>query len=397
MVLVKNNPIMSSELLFVLSCVTEGEKDNTTVLLDQNLDWDLVLHLSLSHCLFPLVCNTLISFEKSKVPEYVIKSLRQHCLINALKVTSQNNEIIRIVKELNEHGINPIILKGSLLSAKINEDIIHRPSNDIDILVDPLEFDSTEKILEQMGYIRYSPDFQLTPRQQKTYLEIHHHFEYYHPQRATSVELHWKIRSFNVKKVPTAYHIGKQKINVSGYQIPVMDNENWLLFLMIHGYKHFWTRLRWLYDIKEFMNTPIDWNKVIGLADLYESKVILHQTLILSNYLFDVPIPNCLERSLNTDKKAMKIANIVIERLCIKNASKSKFCNFIKDFFVSYHYSNYTIKNKLNHLRLMTKPGLVEYKLISLPDILFPFYYIIRPIYWLTRRIPFLTVPDPKH
>ena len=387
MVLQRELSKLSPELIFVLSCANDGDKHKTSALLALNLDWEIVLRLSLSNGLFPLVYNTLINLDKSQVPESVIKTLKHYFFINALKITSQNKEIIRIVLSLDEHGIQPIILKGSPLSVKINEDITYRPSNDIDILVDPLEFDKTEKILEQIGYKRYSPDFKLTPRQQKTYLEIHHHFEYYHSQRAIFLELHWKIRSFNVKKFPTASNLGTQKINISECPITVMDNEHWLLFLMIHGYKHFWHRLRWLYDILEFLKLKIDWQKLIYLADKFESMVILHQSLILANRLFDVPVPVCLEQSLTTDKKAFKLANTVINNLRKSENKKNYSKHTIKKMFYDYNYSNYTIKNKLNHLLLLTKPSLVEFKIISLPDILFPCYYIIRPVYWLGKQI----------
>lgn len=384
MIQIKCPQKISRELFFVLGCVNKDEKIISSMF-DQELDWEHIQQLAFSHYLYPLVYDSLMNYGNSLIPEKVIQALKKQFLISAFKVTSQNDDIIRIVKGLNDHGISPIVLKGPPLSTKINEDIVFRPSHDIDILVDPHDFDTTEKVLEQMGYIRYSPDFPLTPRQRKTFLEIHHHFEYYHPHHTATVELHWKIRSFNVSKVPTAYNIGKQLINVYGTEIPVMDNENWLLFLMIHGYKHFWNRLRWLYDIKEYMKTPIDWNRVVALADQYESKVVLHQTLILENFLFNVPFPACLEKSLNADRKAMKLAEVVVERLCI---NESKYRNPIHNFLESYHYSNYTIKNKLNHLRYLTKPGLEEFKLISLPDFLFPIYYLIRPIYWLIKRIP---------
>lgn len=391
----KEVPKIPSELAFVLSCVTEEKKDNIPALLDHGLDWEEVKHLSLSHRLFPLVYSTLNYLGKSQVPQEVLKLLQQQSIVNALKVTSQNDEILRIIKELDEHKINPIILKGSPLSAKINEDIALRPSSDIDMLVDPLEFDQTEIVLEQMGYRRYSPDFQLTPRQRITYLETHHHFEYYHSQRATVVELHWKIRSFNIRKVPTAYHMGKQKVYISGCPITVMDNENWLLFLMIHGYKHFWARLRWLYDIKEFMRIPIDWNKVKVLADMYETSVILHQSLILLNYLFGVPIPGELGKYVQVDKKALNLANFVIDNLN-KKVTRSESAFSINKILHNYHYKNYTIKNKLDHLRMLCKPGLADFKLISLPDVLFPVYYLIRPVYHLVKCIPFLNVVKPE-
>jgi len=393
MALYRTLPKISPELIFVLSCTryTETDKETFRTLLSPTIDWDLVLHLSLAHGLFPLVYNALKGLDNPTVPEYVIKTLRQHYLINALKVMGQTNEIVRIIKTMDEYGLQPLILKGSPLSVKINEDIAFRPSNDIDMLVNPLDFDRAEQIIEQMGYKRYSPDFVLTPRQQKAYFGTHHHFEYFHLKRAISVELHWRIRSFNVKNFPLTSKLSTQMINVEECLVPVMDDEYWLLFLMVHGYKHFWARLRWLYDIKEFMKLKIDWDKLIYQADISELRPILHQSLILANQLFNVPIPDCLEQSVANDRKAWQLAYTVMDKLSINirvnNLPNFKFPPLRDGALSSFNYFNLKWKNKLYFLFFIFRPSEKEFQLISLPDFLYPFYYLIKPPYWLWRQI----------
>jgi len=383
-------PKMPPELIFVLSCAkyTETDKEKTNALMTPNIDWDRVLRLAITHRLFPLVYNTLNSLDKTSVPEYVIKTLQQHCIKNALKVVSITNEIVRIINQMGENEIQPLILKGSPLSVKINEDSVFRPTNDIDILVDPLEFARAEKVLEQMGYKRYSPDFSLTPWQQKAYFKRHHHFEYFHLKRAISVELHWRIRSFNIKRFPTSSNLSTQKINIAGCLVPVMDDEYWLLFLMVHGYKHMWSRLRWLYDIKEFMKINVDWDKIVIQADISELRPILHQTLILVNKLFDVAIPNRMEESVANDHKAWKLAYTVLGKLfTIENNLPSTKSPFKKDLLINLNYFNFTWENKVFSLFSLLKPSEREFKLISLPDILYPLYYIVKPFHWLWKRI----------
>lgn len=395
MVLNRAFPKMPSELIFVLNCAksTGAEREKISTLLSPNIDWDWILRLAMVHGIFPLVYNTLNSLDNPVVPEYVIKTLRQNYIKNAINVVGMTDEIVRIIKNMDECGIQPLILKGSPLSVKINEDIAFRPSNDIDILVDPLEFARAEKILEQIGYKRYSPDFSLTPRQQKAYFERYHHFEYFHLKRAIHVELHWRIRSFNVKRFPTSSNLSTQKMNIAGCLVPVMDDEYWLLFLMVHGYKHMWSRLRWLYDIKEFMKMNIDWDKMILLADISELRPIIHQTLILANELFDVPIPDHLEKSVANDQKAWQLAYTVMDKLSINinenNLPNPKFSPLKNDILNNFDYFNFSSKwkSKLFFLFSLFKPDEKEFKLISLPDILYPLYYLIKPFYWLWRRI----------
>ena len=381
------------ELEFVLNCVkcSPTEKESICILLSPDMDWDYVLRLSMAHSIFPLVYNTLNSLDTLIIPEYVINSLRQSSIMNAIKVVGMSNEIVRIINNMNEYGIQVLILKGSPLSVKINEDIAYRPSNDIDILVDPLEFASAEKILVQMGYIRVYPDFLLTPRQQEAFFTRCNHFEYFHLKRNIHVELHWRIRFYNVKYFPPLSKLKTQKMNLSGCLVSVMDNEYWLIFLMVHGHKHMWSRLRWLYDIKEFMKMNIDWDKLIIQADISGLRPIINQTLILANELLDVPIPQCMVQSVANDQKAWQLAFTAIDKLFININELSlpgpKFLALKKNIFDDLDYYNLPWKSKLFLIFSLFKPCEVEFKLISLPDNLYPLYYFIRPLYLLWRGI----------
>lgn len=385
-------PQISNELRFVLSCTNkvshiETEVDHKELL--TLLDWDSVLNLALTHSFFPFVYNTVSRLDSSAVPKYVITTLKQHYLKNAIKVVGIADEIVRIVKYMDNYGIQPLILKGPSLSVRINEDITLRPSSDIDILVDPLEFDEAEKLLEQMEYKRISPDFPLTPRQRKYYYKNDHHFEYFHNRRAVLVELHWRIRSFNLKSFPTASNLSTQKINITEYPVPVMDDAYWLVYLMVHGYKHMWSRLRWLYDIKELMYHTLDWDKIIFIADNSELRSILHQTVILLDVLFKVPIPDQLQESVVIDQKAWQLSYTVMEKLCgninKKDLPESKFSHK-----KNFHYYNFNSRwrNQLFYIASFLKPTKEEFNLIALPDILFPLYYLIKPFNWLWRHLP---------
>jgi len=393
MVLDKSLAKIPRELKFVLNCskYSQTEKETISTFLSPNMDWDYILRLAMDHGIFPLVYNTLHSLDSPIIPEYVINSLRQSSIKNAMKVVGMSDEIIRILKSMNEYGIQVLILKGSPLSIKINEDIAFRPSNDIDILVDPLEFASAEKILMQMGYSRVYPDFSLTQRQQKAYFERCNHFEYSHLTRNILVELHWRIRFYNVKYFPPLSKLSTQKIDIAGYLVPVMDNEYWLIFLMVHGHKHMWSRLRWLYDIKEFMKMNINWDKLLVQADISGLRPIINQTLILANELLDVPIPDCMVQSVANDQKAWQLALIAIEKLFINvnelSLDDPQFSPLKKNIFDDLDYYNLPWKSKLFLIFALFKPCEVEFKLISLQDNLYPLYYLIRPLYWLRRAL----------
>lgn len=375
-------PTISPELKFVLSCTYNvGKKIEEPI---PTLDWNKVLSLAISHGIFPLVYNTLSKLNNTNIPEFVLQSLQQQYLKNAIKVVGLAEEICRITNYMEQNDVQPIILKGPPLSIKTNEDIALRPSSDIDILVDPTQFDKAEKLLEELEYKRFSPDFTLTPRQKKFCIRNDHHFEYIHYKRAIIVELHWRIRSDNIKNFPTASALTIQKVLVSERPITVMDNEYWLIYLMVHGYKHMWERLRWLYDIKQLMHYNLDWNKVIFIADKSELRSILHQTLILLNILYDVSIPDMLNKSTQNDKKAWQLSDTVLTKLG-QNINVNELITISHLKNTNYYNYNSRLIHKLFYIFLVFKPTIEDFKQTSLPDILFPLYYVLKFIYYFRK------------
>lgn len=384
-------PIISPELKFVLSCTDETINISENKELLSLLNWSTVLKLSLIHGLFPYVYNTLKKLDNQQIPNEVLNLLKQRYIFNSLKIIGLADEIVRIVKYLKKFGIEPVILKGPPLSVRINEDITLRPSNDIDILVDPLDFAKAERCLENLGYDRVSPDFQLTSSQYNFYLKNQHHFEYYNSKRASQVELHWRLRSYNTKNFSTTNNIKTQKIFISDYNVSVLADEYWLLYLMVHGYKHMWTRLRWLFDIKGFIKLGIDWDKLILLAKNFDLESVLNQTLILLNNLLNFPIPEQLESSVSSDKKAWQLTSKVIDRLFeIENNESPQISELSLLDKISYFNYNSEWSNKLKYISDLFKPREGDFKLISLPDLIFPLYYFIVPILRLWGRISFI-------
>lgn len=391
-------PKISNELKFVLSCTNETKDITENIDSETSLDWDMVLNLALTHGFYPYVYNTLSQLNRPEIPEYVLKIMQQRYIRNTLKVIGISDEIVRITKHMKENDIETIILKGPPLSLKINEDITLRPSGDIDILVDPLDFAKAEELLEHLEYRRSSPDFQLTSSQQNFYFKNYHHFEYYHKKRAILVELHWRIRSFNVKDFPSASNLNIQTIDIAGCPVHVMDDEYWLIFLMVHGYKHKWERLRWLYDIKQFIKQDFDWDKVTSLAEKSDLSPILHQTLLLLKLLYNIPIPDRLVQPATKDYKAWQLSNTVMKKLVNpnnKDLTISKFAFLIDYSLENANYNNLTsnLLNNISYKLSLFKPTETEFKLISLPDVLFPLYYLIKPFYFLRKSIQIFLSP----
>jgi len=385
---------VSPELKILLSCAKSNSRDDEKIsnLIERPINWEVFLELSKHHRVFPSVYQKLTAYDHPSVPAYVIKALQQEYTKNAFKAIGMAGEMVRVIRCFDKNGIKPLVLKGPPLALKLYGDVALRPSHDIDILVQPKCLERAGILLTKDGYQKNFQDFSLTPRQQKAHLKRFHHFSYTNADRKICLELHWKINAIDLKYHTLSNSITSQ-IEVAGYSMPVLADEELFMYLMVHGARHMWFRLRWLCDIERFMRqeNSLDWDRIIFLAKHSGQSIILYQTMILVKELFNLTIPDCLAAHVVDNPKAWMLAKTVIDNLFDSAEQlKSPSSLYWRNFMLKNSY-NIKIqpgrKNKLLYLLSLFEPNANDFRLISLPDSLYSVYYLIRPFAWLGRRI----------
>lgn len=99
-------------------------------------------------------------------------------LLNKANVILLQNELIKIAKEFNEHGIKYIAFKGAILANRLYDNIFTRFFSDIDVFVFPKHFDNALNLLYKNGYVLRYPnaltgDHHVALRKDKIVLELH--------------------------------------------------------------------------------------------------------------------------------------------------------------------------------------------------------------------------------
>ena len=77
----------------------------------------------------------------------------------------------------------------------------------------------------------------------------------------------------------------KRKSSLTSYPIYILGREDLFLFLVSHGARHGWSRLRWLMDIHQMVKQKLDWPILINLLKKYHYLHVGGQALILSSQL----------------------------------------------------------------------------------------------------------------
>jgi len=182
-------------------------------------------------------------------------------------------EFLRVTDALSVAGINFIPLKGPLLSYRLYGDATTRHSHDLDILVEPSDVGRGADALQKVGYQPFGISWPPERRIQEKILKYNHHISFIHPLNQQIIELHWKLINNPWFRFMDASHIVKNNICLFDFaerSFTVLNNEMELFYLVIHGGIHRWGRLKWLADIREYLNTrKIDWDRFDLISDTF--------------------------------------------------------------------------------------------------------------------------------
>ncbi len=133
--------------------LSEERRQAIKDILAGKLNWDALTQKAIWHRLLLLVSHHLTSPDLNVfVPESVLermKNLQYHSLARNMVF---QDELSRLLSELNNQEIPVIVLKGAALLGTIYRDISLRPMSDLDILVRPEHLDLAEAIALRRGY-----------------------------------------------------------------------------------------------------------------------------------------------------------------------------------------------------------------------------------------------------
>lgn len=209
------------------------------------------------------------------------------------------------INSFNKNTIRAIAFKGPALSQELYQNPGSRQYSDLDFFIPQYQIKKSMRVLEGLGYYKseYSEGFE-----ERFLIKFSNVIVLKHEKNGVEIELHWQPFSETLSKYNKA--IGNvfehsQNINVNSTRVAVLDVETNLKYLLLHGHKHQWFRLGWLFDFMQlveksgltycktlFKNTHLSsiFNATIGLGDLlFEKKecdqLTKKEKRLLHNYL----------------------------------------------------------------------------------------------------------------
>jgi hypothetical protein len=377
-------PIELQLHLAIIRDESEPIEQEIRSLQDGSIDWDKFIQLAYQHRIYPIVASRIKSRTDIEFPTKVIKQLNQMYIHNTYKMLRLTASMEQLCKDLESHGVNALVLKGPVLAEALYGDFSLRTSKDIDLLVSGQDMDQAESIILQQGY---KPDIETSIRLKSDYHKGHH-FGYTHPDTGVQVELHWRTSS-NMYSEPSFSELWQRRRATTKTSHPVyfLGHEDLFIYLVLHGARHGWFRIRWLTDIDRMIREGLDWDVVFEEFHKRDNMHVCGQTLLLCECMFRSPVENLLDQVCETDTRSIKIAQEALRIIPeFVNMVETKTTKEVSTYMKRYRKKIMSPQQRWKSLIVNLYPSSHDAQLLPLPRWLHFLYFPLRPFLWAWRK-----------
>ena len=387
-------PIWSQEIDLILCCTRAAfgsdETQSIQALAAGGIDWDSLVHKAESLGVLPLLCRC--RFPPEAVPARIKVRLESALRLNALRNLFLTSELLEILQLLDQNGIPAIPLKGPTLAALAYGDLALREFSDLDILLRHGDILKATKVLAARQYeLRCS----FTPEQLEKELrsEHIHHLELVDANRRVLLELHWELMQERFFFTPDLEQLWDHRIQYSlvGTPVNVMDPEDLLIFLCVHGWKHYWLRLSWIADLAGVIGntSTIDWARLLRRAKDAAARRRVLLGLGLAHRLLRTPIPTLVEKQIQADRTLGEMM-LETERTLLLHDSPEPPEGRFEHYWHALSTSDGVKQRARILFTFVWKTARLndnDFAWITLPRPLFFLYYLLHPVRLAMRAI----------
>lgn len=348
-----------------------------------NLDWSLFFELALHHRIYPLLISKMKVLGHSIIPEEIGQALQQKYRQNTFRMLQLSAEMDYLSRIFSGNNIRLLILKGPVLSSDLYGDLSLRTCGDLDMMVPIEAVERVDSLLSEQGYLK------------DDYIETilgdwkwrHHHVTYFHSQKPIKVEIHWRLNP-GPGFEPGFEELWQRKRECTFASSPVyyLGREDLFLFLVSHGARHGWSRLRWLLDIDRILKQNLDW---VNLKQLMEKHHLLHlggQAILLSSQMLNSPINKQAESFMKGARPAKLAQEAVFYFERMINLHTHPVPEDVSVYHKKHLFSLMSLQQKILFIMSFLFPYPEDAQTLPLPKRLSFLYFPLRPILWTWRK-----------
>ena len=364
-----------------------GRPEADAEALSRVADWNAVASLARRHQVESLLLRGMRTRPGLRCVSHVEPGLERARGRNVRRGFAQIDGLQRAAGLLRAAGVPFLVLKGMSLSQRLYGNPLERAARDIDLLASPHAFQAAERVLLENGWRRLQPSFPETPSRNRWYRRFRHEHELVGP--GGPLELHRRL-SHNPFYFDVPFenlHAGSVPVEIGALSFRVLGEEDELAYLMCHGARHYWSRLKWLCDVAVILASlePQGLERIAVRCRQDGLESILASTLRLCREALHVRVPPGPPPLPAGGRRAA----------CIVGFSRRTW----GDVEPTGSRGGFDwLGQKVVGLLAKPDPRTVGYEIASvaigprdwgrldLPDRLFYLYFPLRPFLWLSRR-----------
>jgi len=380
--------------LSILSKVDEEIDVSVSWKTVSNVDWERFIELFDRHGLGPLIFNAIRHRKVPVFPKRIKKALAAQHKTNIFASMNLSEALCRLAENFQQAGIPMVSLKGPALAQALFSDISLRLSSDLDILVPVDRLDSVGVLLDKMGYRSVGRNRLLTERQKRLYQKVHHHRTFFHSETGITLEVHWRLSRLQNRFMRDhpfdRLWLRTDQIRLDDVPIPTLGPTDNLCYLCFHGAYHQWSRLAWLVDVHEMLKKwPAP--RIDNLLHQHKGSAVgdvLGQALILLDLLFATDYTVRCQNGFDLTR-AVKLALMIRPFLDTCETAKDATLFSLHMYRIIVYMLILLRENadRMQYIKGLFMPTDLEIQALSIPDKLFPLYFLFHPVCTVYRSM----------
>ena len=259
------------------------------------VDWSAFRSLVSRHRIGALALSGLDQMPAIAMPDGLRAALARLTQRNARDFMTGLDAAHRITSALGAADIDSVVLKGISVAAGFYDQPAKREMIDVDMMVSRQHLAKALEIARQQGFERNDPGIVMIGQGLETYLDLHCAYALRRQRDGYQMDMHWRCMK-NPVLLPwldRGWQGMTETVGISGLEIPVLRPGPHFVYVMVHGAKHGWVRLKWLADIDRMLPqmTQGDLAEAIALIEAGGLGKLMASTCMLARDIFGTEIP----------------------------------------------------------------------------------------------------------
>lgn len=307
-----NSPLTVEWPILVNACHHAANREHLQELLRQSPDWSVLVSLAEEHGVTRQLAHELRNFP-GNVPGEVQQKLLESNRSQVLATLGIIAELFRLLQWFRSKGMQVLVIKGPVLSARAYGDACARQYGDLDLLLRSGDIERATQLMKGAGYEPRVPLNAIKGR------KIPGEYAFRNSPEGILVELHTEqsLRYFP-RALPIDEYFSRQaNVEIDGRAVPAMAPEDEFVHICVHGTKHLWERLKWIADVSAILRKgdDLNWERVRESADRAGTRRMLHVGMLLANDILGDPLPEKFKDPIRRDEATMRIVPKIKQRL----------------------------------------------------------------------------------